>query len=490
MALQAGDVGADRDVASVLGAALADLEPAAVGEFRLEGAGGGRARLGQLAADLRQHAPAHHLAVAAARLRVFRVERVQVPELRIAQHQPVGGVPEDEGLRDRLDRVAQAHVGGGAALGEVVLLAHVDGDADEMVAAIGGIRHHLGAGAQPDIGAVGAAHAEGVVDDGLVGGEPPREAVEVAVVGMDEGVHLAEGEILVLALVAEQGVHRVRPVDPPARDVPVPQAAAAAAERDVEALADLLADPVRPLGAAALQAVGEADADDDEGGGADQHDLVAGAGMPAPEQRLQGLHHRDPPPVRQTVHGGDERLAVRGRQLGRAEALAEGGQRLAIPEQPGEARRVPVERRMGGEDALLGGDQDQAAAVAGGGLGGQAAEVALVAGPRRRGRAGEDLDLGGGGGDDLVALAADVQRRDADEAGEEGREQRRDRVAEGRLGPDQAGIPCPRGPVDTENRARTRGEGSGSRLRHERTSTVGRLPCREAPRAAPNLYAI
>ena len=36
--LDAGDVGADRDVAAVLGAALADVQPAAVVELRLEGA--------------------------------------------------------------------------------------------------------------------------------------------------------------------------------------------------------------------------------------------------------------------------------------------------------------------------------------------------------------------------------------------------------------------------------------------------------------------
>ncbi len=37
VALDRGDVGADRDVAAVLGAPLADLEPAPVAELRLEG---------------------------------------------------------------------------------------------------------------------------------------------------------------------------------------------------------------------------------------------------------------------------------------------------------------------------------------------------------------------------------------------------------------------------------------------------------------------
>ena len=39
--LERGDVGADRDVAAVLGAALADVQPAAVIELGLEGAGAG-----------------------------------------------------------------------------------------------------------------------------------------------------------------------------------------------------------------------------------------------------------------------------------------------------------------------------------------------------------------------------------------------------------------------------------------------------------------
>ena len=50
--LEGGDVGADRDVAAVLGAALADMQPAAVVELRLEGA---RARDLAFAGDLGAH---------------------------------------------------------------------------------------------------------------------------------------------------------------------------------------------------------------------------------------------------------------------------------------------------------------------------------------------------------------------------------------------------------------------------------------------------
>ena len=53
-------------------------------------------------------------------------------ELRIAQHEAVVGVPEHEGFRDRLDGVAQAHVGGRRSAREAALLGDVDGDADQV----------------------------------------------------------------------------------------------------------------------------------------------------------------------------------------------------------------------------------------------------------------------------------------------------------------------------------------------------------------------
>jgi len=53
--LDAGNVGADRDVAAILGAALADMQPAAVVELRFEGARARRLGAGflQPGADLR-----------------------------------------------------------------------------------------------------------------------------------------------------------------------------------------------------------------------------------------------------------------------------------------------------------------------------------------------------------------------------------------------------------------------------------------------------
>ena len=89
---------------------------------------------------------------------------VQLLEIRIAQHQPVVGIPQHEGFRDGLDGVAQPHVGGHRLLDQVLLLGDVDGDADQMQAGLARLAHQFAAGAQPDPVAVGVAHAEGMVD--------------------------------------------------------------------------------------------------------------------------------------------------------------------------------------------------------------------------------------------------------------------------------------------------------------------------------------
>ena len=139
---------------------------------------------------------------------------MQLLEFRIAQHEAVVGVPEHEGLGDRLDGVVQARVGLGGLLLEPALLGHVDRDADEMARRIVGIVHQLGAGAQPHPIARDAADAEFVIDErGAGGGQLLGQREEILILGMDHRVHFAEGEELVLALVAEKLVHGIGPVD-------------------------------------------------------------------------------------------------------------------------------------------------------------------------------------------------------------------------------------------------------------------------------------
>ena len=198
--LDAGDVGADRDVAAVLGAALADVQPAAVVELRFEGARARRLRAGLLqpGADLRHAADLDHGLVGGAGGHRRIRQLVQALEMRIAEHEAVFRVPQHEGFRDGLDRIAQPQVGLHGLLGEALLLGDVDGDADQVQAAVGRGLAEFAAHAQPDPVAAGVLHAEALVDvvdlagDHLVG---DREQVDV--VGFHQRVDLAEGEEVV-----------------------------------------------------------------------------------------------------------------------------------------------------------------------------------------------------------------------------------------------------------------------------------------------------
>ena len=138
--LDAGDVGADRNIAAILGAALADVQPVAVIELRLEGARARRLAWRSRAAGCglpacgRLRSRSHRRCRAStARIR----QLVQALEVRVAEHQAVFRVPQHERFRDGLDRVAQPQIGFDSSLGEALLLGDVDGDADQMQAGIG-----------------------------------------------------------------------------------------------------------------------------------------------------------------------------------------------------------------------------------------------------------------------------------------------------------------------------------------------------------------
>ena len=193
---------------------------------------------------------------------------VQLLEIGIAQHQPIVGVPQHEGFRDGLDGVAQAQVGGHRLLHQVLLLGDVDGDADEMRTGLARRAHQLAARAQPHPMAVGVAHAEGVVDGRHLGVDDlGGELVELHVVGMHQRADVAEGEQVVLGLQPEDVEHRLRPEDAAARQVPIPQAAAAAVERGVDAGAHRLVDHVGLARARRLPVEGKAEDQHHEAGG-------------------------------------------------------------------------------------------------------------------------------------------------------------------------------------------------------------------------------
>ena len=119
---------------------------------------------------------------------------------------------------------------------------------------------------------------------GLRVGELGRELIEIDVVGMDERVDLAEGQEIVLRLEAEDGEHRMRPEDAAAREVPVPQAAAAAVERGVDAAAHGVVDQVGFARARRLPVEGEAEDQQHEAGGRRQRDRQRGVGAPGRER--------------------------------------------------------------------------------------------------------------------------------------------------------------------------------------------------------------
>ena len=292
--LERGDVGADRDVAAVLGAAFADVQPAAVLELRLEGARAGDrvAVADDLVAHHRLAAGGDHRFVGGADGDRLVGQVVQVLEIRIAQHQPVVGVPQHEGLGDGLDGVAQPHVGGDRALDQALLLGDVDGDADQMQTGLARLAHQLAARPQPDPVAVGVAHAEGVVDRGGFGfGELGGDIVELHVVGMHQRADVAEGQQVVLGLQAEDLEHRLRPENAAAREVPIPQAAAAAVERGIDAAAHRLVDDVGFARPCRLPVEGKAEDEHDEAGGGRQRDGERGERAPGRERAAARLHH-------------------------------------------------------------------------------------------------------------------------------------------------------------------------------------------------------
>jgi len=149
---------------------LVDLQPATVGETRFIGARVARPeRLAAglhvgLAVDERRRAERSELSIGRADLDRLGRQIVQALVFRVAQHQVVRRVPQDEGFRDRFDRLAQPLIGGRRLFGLALLVADVDGDADQPPSAGRRVGDQLGALAQPDPFAVAVAHPQLEID--------------------------------------------------------------------------------------------------------------------------------------------------------------------------------------------------------------------------------------------------------------------------------------------------------------------------------------
>ena len=106
---------------------------------------------------------------------------------------------------------------------------------------------------------------------------------------MDEVIDLAEIEQLVARMQPEDREHRLRPEDAAAREVPVPQAAAPAIERSVDAPADRLVNYVGFAGTGRLPVESKAEDQHHEAGGRGKRHGECGIGAPWRE-RLRSRH--------------------------------------------------------------------------------------------------------------------------------------------------------------------------------------------------------
>ena len=213
-------------------------------------------------------------------------------------------------------------------------------DADQMHAGLAGLLHQLAAHPQPDPFAAGVVHAEVVVDGaGLGVGELGRDLVELDVVGMHELADLAEGHQIVAGRKSQDREHRMRPENPAAREVPVPEAAASAVQRGVDAAAHGVVDRVGFARARGLPVKGKAQDQQHEAGGGRERDGQRGVGAPGRERIAAQLEDA------QLAAGGGQRphrregaVAVGKRDLQHAGAGAEDGERLRLAEHVDQAR--------------------------------------------------------------------------------------------------------------------------------------------------------
>ena len=107
--------------------------------------------------------------------------------------------------------------------------------------------------------------------------------------GMDVFVDFAERHQFVARVETENCEHRMRPEDASAREVPVPQSAASAIERGIDAAADGVIDEVGLARACRLPVEGEAEDQQHEAGGGGQCDGQRGVGAPGRERIAAAL---------------------------------------------------------------------------------------------------------------------------------------------------------------------------------------------------------
>jgi len=108
-----------------------------------------------------------------------------------------------------------------------MLLGDIHGDADDARAVIGA--DDLGAGTQPDIMALGMAHAEDLIDLAQVtAADGAGKLIEIAVFGMHHAGGIGKGKRCGLRRQPKNFVKRTGPEHAPRGKIEIPQPAAAA----------------------------------------------------------------------------------------------------------------------------------------------------------------------------------------------------------------------------------------------------------------------
>ncbi len=271
-------------------------------------------------------------------------------ELGIAHDEPVVGVPHDEGLGDRLDRVAQAHVRRGGARLQRHRLRDVDGDPDEVAGAVRVFPHQLRPGTEPYPIVFHRAQAKDMVDRRRRRlPQLGEHRAEVTVVVVDEGVDLGHRDGLQAGRHADDLVHGIRPVDHAACEVPVPQAAAAAAQRRVDAVAHPVAQQVGDARARSLPEIGAGERQQNAGGATQKNDHAQQRGVPTAEHVDHWMNDGDlPERCVQSLDGGEHFLLAGEVYAHHPGLVGEDRQRLGCPQM--------VEHRPAGDAFRIAGD--------------------------------------------------------------------------------------------------------------------------------------
>ena len=159
---------------------------------------------------------------------------VQALVFGVAQHEPVRAVPQHEGFRDRLDRFAQPLVGGCGDFRLALAVGDVERDADQPAATAHAVLDDGRALAKPHPFAIARRAA------GIRGRPRPRRARSAASTRPASGLSSGWTRSSISSRVRsrarreiEDFEHRARPGDQAAVEVPVPQAAAAARQREL-----------------------------------------------------------------------------------------------------------------------------------------------------------------------------------------------------------------------------------------------------------------